>query len=495
MDPFSLKDTLTGLDLRWSDKLEQRLIGITGPDIWRRASQFVTLSTARDVWLKWNPKQNRRIEDPRFLKLFREFLIYAVELGYRLDRFREVSNRLPDPDNGAKNWIPFFEEIVSADDCCTLRLFLSQEQQEVFQNSNHRPSQQGEWEKLLSMMADGLFYELGLVFRPIKVSVDNTLSSPLFRCEWNDLHLPPQRGLDNQSLLVNDTVDKLELLNIKGEEAFNPANGLQCAMINKAYRAAAEQAGLRTWDSREYAVLSLSAIIRSAAPALFNRSLYQLFILRLQEFSPDLVSVLEGVLPPDFVIRVMRGLLAEEISVRDLSTVLGGALELRSTVKIDSGRYIVFLPTTGGILPDATGRPISDLVPSDYVEFVRARLRRYISNKYTRGSNTLVVYLMDHRSEELIANPDGLDAGAEASIKSAIREEIDSLPATATTPVLLTSTEVRRRLHELVSPEFPHLAVLSYQELSPDINIQPIARITPDLGDSKSALKRDHERS
>ena len=38
--------------------------------------------------------------------------------------------------------------------------------------------------------------------------------------------------------------------------------------------------------------------------------------------------------------------------------------------------------------------------------------------------------------------------------------------------------EIRRYFRKLVELEFPHLAVLSYQELSPDMNIQPIARIS-----------------
>jgi type III secretion protein V len=104
-----------------------------------------------------------------------------------------------------------------------------------------------------------------------------------------------------------------------------------------------------------------------------------------------------------------------------------------------------------------------------------------MSHKYTRGGNTLVVYLIDRHSEGLLAKLSELDVAAETSIIKAVREEIDSLPPTAQTPVILTTMEVRRKLRKLVTLEFPHLAVLSYQELSPDMNIQPIARIAADL--------------
>ena len=58
-------------------------------------------------------------------------------------------------------------------------------------------------------------------------------------------------------------------------------------------------------------------------------------------------------------------------------------------------------------------------------------------------------------------------------------DEIIRVPRTwvrwATAP---PDMEIRRYFRKLVELEFPHLAVLSYQELSPEMNIQPIARIS-----------------
>ena len=65
-------------------------------------------------------------------------------------------------------------------------------------------------------------------------------------------------------------------------------------------------------------------------------------------------------------------------------------------------------------------------------------------------------------------------------ILTAVRNEVGNLPPTAQNPVILTTMEIRRYFRKLVELEFPHLAVLSYQELSPDMNIQPIARISLD---------------
>jgi formylglycine-generating enzyme required for sulfatase activity len=45
---------------------------------------------------------------------------------------------------------------------------------------------------------------------------------------------------------------------------------------------------------------------------------------------------------------------------------------------------------------------------------------------------------------------------------------------------VLTTADIRWRLRSELAGSFPYLAVVSYQELSPDMNIQPIARITLD---------------
>jgi len=51
------------------------------------------------------------------------------------------------------------------------------------------------------------------------------------------------------------------------------------------------------------------------------------------------------------------------------------------------------------------------------------------------------------------------------------------LPPGAKPPVVLTISEVRRYFRKIIELEFPQLAVLSYQELSENLRIQPIARI------------------
>ena len=60
-----------------------------------------------------------------------------------------------------------------------------------------------------------------------------------------------------------------------------------------------------------------------------------------------------------------------------------------------------------------------------------------------------------------------------------MKNECGHLPPTAQRPVILTAMDIRRYVRKLLEYEFnPPFSVVSYQELSPDLNIQPVSRIS-----------------
>ena len=152
--------------------------------------------------------------------------------------------------------------------------------------------------------------------------------------------------------------------------------------------------------------------------------------------------------------------LEEEISVRDLRSILQ-AIADQGQVEADS----VML-----------------------TEHVRSALKRQVSFKYARGTNTLVVYLLDPQIEDAIRSSIkrtsagthlALEPEIAQDIVRAVKGECSSLPPTAQRPVILTAMDIRRYVRKLLEYEFnPPFSVVSYQELSPELNIQPVARIS-----------------
>ena len=314
--------------------------------------------------------------------------------------------------------------------------------------------------ELIPMMRDGLYYELGVRFPGIRVrGNDGTLSPGSYIILLSEIPLVVGKVNINK-YLVNDTPDRLRLLGIDATPAQNPANGIACAWIPADKHELAEQAGLTTWDAASYMVLHLSAVLRKNAAEFVGIQEVQNMLDQLDQAYPALVKeVVPKAVSVFQLTDILKRLAEEEILIRDLRAILQALAEW--------------------------GPVESD--PVMLTEQVRAALKRYISHKYSSGQNTLVVYLLDPQIEETIrssiqhtasGNYLALEPEVTQELLSAVRQEIGNLPPSAQQPVVLTTQEIRRYFRKLVELEFPNLAVLSYQELSPEMNIQPIARIS-----------------
>lgn len=475
-----LKKFLADLDIPVENDWVKQTVESGKAPRWQDAPIYITHEVANRIWSEWYPNRSDHLQDPLFMRRFRSFLRQGVSLGCKLERFREVSGRLPIPANTKDHWLTLFEEAISDHELGYTRLFFNQEDYQYLLESDTLDEKEDKtWKEMVKMLGDGLFYETGIFYPAIQIQVDETLESSYFRFEWNDFQLPPIKGLERVKVLVNDTTDRLTLLNIKGEEAINPVNGNECAIIDGAFADICEQSGLTTWDWKGYIILSLSSQIRKASAALVNRDYISFYLGKVEQAFPTLVAEINKKFEFAFLVQIFRGLLNEEISVRNSHELLGALLSLQSTIEIDASKYIAFDPITKGTY--LSSKRVEELDPQDYVEFARQQLKRFISRKYTRGGNTLVVYLLDPAIENFLEArkklalpvlPKELE-----TLLAAIRNEIGVLPPTAQYPIILTYGEIRSFLKKYISNEFPHLAVLAYGELSPDMNIQPLARI------------------
>ena len=57
------------------------------------------------------------------------------------------------------------------------------------------------------------------------------------------------------------------------------------------------------------------------------------------------------------------------------------------------------------------------------------------------------------------------------------RDTVLLISNTGGSAIILTTADIRRYVRRLIDSELPHVAVLSYQELSPELQIQPAGRI------------------
>lgn len=322
-------------------------------------------------------------------------------------------------------------------------------------------------------VVDGLFHELGVVFPAARCEVVPTMKEASVRILLDGV-LEREYDMPIGHVLVSETADVLRAGGFDATPAMNPANGSPAAWIPAHEGPHAEAFELTTWSPQSYLVLTLSSVLRNRAADYLTVSVVGRMVEQLRGAFPHLVDeTIPGTASTFLLTDVLRRLVGDEVSIRDLRSVLMAVAEW--------------------------GRFESD--PLHLTEYVRSALKRYLSHKFTRGQNTLIVWLLDEEIESdtrshivYTATGQALDWSPESmtSYLAAVREAEEAVPPAFQRPLILTTMEIRPHLRRVTRAHFPHLQFLSYQELSPDMNIQPIGRISRSGLHMPGELRLDH---
>ena len=172
---------------------------------------------------------------------------------------------------------------------------------------------------------------------------------------------------------------------------------------------------------------------------------------RMEESAPDLVREVTRLLPVQRIADIFKRLVQEHISIRDLRTVLQALIDWAPKEK-----DVVML-----------------------TEYVRSALKRQISYMYSKGQNMLPAILMEPQVEETIrkAIRQTSDPQSSQRILDAVETAAGRYRKSSQKPVLMVSMDIRRYVRRLIEPKFYELPVMAYQEVTPEISVQPIARI------------------
>jgi flagellar biosynthesis component FlhA len=333
----------------------------------------------------------------------------------------------------------------------------------------------------LTLLSEGLFYELGIRVPPVVFRASQALSEAGFAVTVNHVPGIARRGLADGQVLVNETPERLALVKISGLPARNPANGNACAVIAAKDAGPAKELRLTVWSPLEYVVLGLSAEIRRNAPRLLDSEAVEAELSQLRDVFPALVLAAMDTLSPAALTRVLRGLLWEEVSIRNLRTILERVTNYDYAFA-DTSRRIVF---DDRLAIDERLQAGSTQAPGRYVEFIRQGMKSYIGHKLTRGTGNLTAFLLSPELESAVLADVAARCG-DAEAQPLTAEQMDQLRGAigvelrlpAGNLAILTFAGIRSTVRRLIEDQFPKLAVLAYEELPPDLKIQPVARIS-----------------
>jgi len=319
------------------------------------------------------------------------------------------------------------------------------------------PDQGGDFLDRVSMIRKQMAIELGIIIPPVRILDNLQLEPNIYRIKLKGVEISRYKILPEHFLAMDSGMTTED---IDGIDTKEPAFGTPAIWINESKKGKAELANYTIVDPPSVMATHLIEVIKEHAHELLGRQEVKELIDNIKdensavvdELLPDLLSLGE-------IQKVLQNLLWENIPVNNLVTILETLADF------------------------ATSTKNIDLL----TEYVRQGLSRQITNQYTNDDNELYTITLDPQLEESLGqNVEQSDQGNYLAVEpqqaqqliEAVSQEAQKLLQQGKDPILVTSPMIRRPLKELTSRSFSQLIVLSFSELSPDVNLQVLGTVT-----------------
>ncbi|HIJ95323.1 MAG TPA: flagellar biosynthesis protein FlhA [Desulfuromonadales bacterium] len=251
---------------------------------------------------------------------------------------------------------------------------------------------------------------------------------------------------------------------LPGTATKEPVFGLPAVWIRSEDRDQAQVNGYTVVDSTTVVATHISEIIKRYSHELIGRQEMQQLLDNLAVTAPKVVDeLIPNLLNLGTVLRVVKNLLKEGVSIRDMRTILESLADYASLTKD----------------------------PDVLTEFVRQGLGRFIVDQYKLEEDTLFLITLDREIEDLIADAiQSSDQGSFLAVEPATAQQIIAAIRTMSErfgnsgaqPLLLASPSIRRHVRKLIERFVPHMAVLSHNEIPQNVKIQSLGVVTLHAG-------------
>ena len=300
-------------------------------------------------------------------------------------------------------------------------------------------SRNGELLGRIASMRKQLALELGLIIPAVHVRDDLRLRPGSYRVLVSGVKAAQGEIRASRVLAIDPSGQATK--DLAGESVREPTFGLPGKWVSISERGRAEAAGCTVVDPSAVVATHLTEIVRRHASELLGRKEAQeLLDLAGKQNSKVVEELVPHLMALGDVIKVLRNLLAEGISIRDLRSILEALADHAATVKD----------------------------PSELTELVRQRMARQICARYLDASGELRAHVLDPRAEDAFRGGRG-DAATLGRITTAIEDAARKAAERDEEPLLVVAPDVRRAVAQVAQRYAPGLRVLSYRELDPGV--------------------------
>jgi flagellar biosynthesis protein FlhA len=301
--------------------------------------------------------------------------------------------------------------------------------------------------------------EMGFLIPPVHISDNLRLRPREYLFSLRGIEIGRWQTEGTQLLAVSGDPNRRPLA---GKETREPAFGVPAIWIAPALEDQAIAASYSVVDAVTVITTHLGELIRQHAHELLGRAESKRLMDALNDSYPKLLEeLMPKLLTLGEVERVLKQLLRERVSIRDLGTILESLLETAPVNK-----SLVAL-----------------------VEAARQALGRRLIQPLLDGEGQLPVLLLDRTLEEEILStlspemsPKLLTATAAPGVP-VVRRLADSLkrliPSTsaAVLPVLLVPSPARYYVKRWLEPVLPRLSVVAAGEIPPEVRLRPVGTV------------------
>ena len=302
-----------------------------------------------------------------------------------------------------------------------------------------------------------LLSDLGIEIPSIALEVDPTLAQDRFRI---DLEGTPviEGTVPPQGLLVDDEPAHLEMLEIPYRQELPLINYRPALWVERSHAETLSQAGVAFALPAQILARCLIQMLYRRAGSFVGIQETRKLLTKIQTNYADLVKEAEKIAPLQKLAEILRRLVDENVPVRNMRAILEAVVEWGQREQ-----NVVLL-----------------------VEYVRVALGRQICFRCADGDRVIAAYMLERSVEDMLRSAQRQTAAGtymnltEEATQPLINEIARALAEAASDakPVVLTSMDVRRVTRHLLTRSNIYVPVMSYQELAPEFNVQPLGSLT-----------------
>jgi len=298
----------------------------------------------------------------------------------------------------------------------------------------------GDLLKRIASLRKQLAGELGIIVPAVHIRDDLRMRPGAYRVLLSGVTIAESEVFVHRVLAIDPSGNATRAL--PGEATVEPTFGLPAKWLQPSERARAEAAGCTVVDAAAVIATHLTELIRrNAHDLLGRRELQDLLDVAGKQNAKVVEELIPTLLPMGTVIQVLRKLLAEGVSIRDLRTILEALAD--------------HAPATKNA--------------DDLVEMVRQRLARRLTRGQLAADGALRPLVLDPRVEQMLREGGVKHTRSLTKLTEDLASRAKDLAMRDEPPLLVVAPDLRRTVAGIAQRHAPGLTVLSYREVDPTV--------------------------